>query len=593
MDFLDKHRIYGSLIIAGLEVIQVIIAVLPSEVLQLASGITFGWLWGSIVIMSGVFVGNQIYFFANKLFRKKIRKTKQYAEIFEDASKKMEKDHLNVALIIFLLYVAPGITYGVIALIAISFNLKWSKFTLFTLLGSALPIFVEVSLSSQVVNTNDTVATIFLSLIMAIVIFFLFFKEDVLKFILRPKRSLDEKIDKFKTKKPSWFIYKFFGAIFNKQVVKKNNAAFIDKADLKNRKEPILFLCNHPSKIDYIYFCLAINPHRPQIIVNRYFYHNNLFRPLLRRAGCIPKKQFQPDVYAMREILKAAKKGRDIAIWPEGMNSYHGACMPILPGIDKLIKKLGMPVVNVKVCGSYLSHGKIRKTKAKGRIELTIENLFSADELKEMSSEEIGQKLSAALDYNDFEWAKENQVEFKADDLSERMDKILYICPHCHAEGQIKSGNNKVECSACGNGVSVNKYYQFEPLDENIPFPANLPAWYKFQQEEESKAVSDLSFTLDDDVQLQMFAGKGGEKTVGVGRLTLNSEGLTYYPADGVQKAFSLSLKERSQISLNVGMGFEFYCGEEFYCVLTSSPLKAVKFTIMFEQAHKKIRNDE
>ena len=60
----------GMLILFGLELAQVILAVLPGEPVELLAGICFGPIWGTIFLMISVFIVTaMIYFFVKKYGR--------------------------------------------------------------------------------------------------------------------------------------------------------------------------------------------------------------------------------------------------------------------------------------------------------------------------------------------------------------------------------------------------------------------------------------------------------------------------------------------------------------------------------------------
>ena len=60
----------GMLILFGLELAQVVLAVLPGEPVELLAGICFGPIWGTIFLMISVFIVTaMIYFFVKKYGR--------------------------------------------------------------------------------------------------------------------------------------------------------------------------------------------------------------------------------------------------------------------------------------------------------------------------------------------------------------------------------------------------------------------------------------------------------------------------------------------------------------------------------------------
>ena len=64
---ITNSGITGMLILFGLELAQVVLAILPGEPVELLAGICFGPIWGTIFLMISVFIVTaMIYFFVKK-----------------------------------------------------------------------------------------------------------------------------------------------------------------------------------------------------------------------------------------------------------------------------------------------------------------------------------------------------------------------------------------------------------------------------------------------------------------------------------------------------------------------------------------------
>ena len=64
---ITQSGIIGVLILFGLELAQVILAILPGEPIEILAGICFGPIWGTIFLMVSVFIVTCIiYFFVKK-----------------------------------------------------------------------------------------------------------------------------------------------------------------------------------------------------------------------------------------------------------------------------------------------------------------------------------------------------------------------------------------------------------------------------------------------------------------------------------------------------------------------------------------------
>jgi len=98
------------------QVIQVVIAVIPGEPVQLAGGYIFGTVLGTIYSTIGITVGNIIVFFAVKLFGYPLVKKLVPEKEFEKFNILINSPKLEAT--IFLLFLIPGIPKDILVYIA-------------------------------------------------------------------------------------------------------------------------------------------------------------------------------------------------------------------------------------------------------------------------------------------------------------------------------------------------------------------------------------------------------------------------------------------------------------------------------------------
>jgi len=156
------------------------------------------------------------------------------------------------------------------------------------------------------------------------------------------KVTLKEKLSKRKTKRPN-FIYNILGWVWKTFVAKKYNAHYTFKTEI-DKKSQFIMISNHASRMDYIYTGIPMLPARMNFVAG----YNEFFRSHLQGVfsilRVIPKRNFVPDNYTIREINRVIKSGGNIMIFPEGMSSISGANQPIAIGTGKLIKHYKLPV---------------------------------------------------------------------------------------------------------------------------------------------------------------------------------------------------------------------------------------------------------
>ena len=349
------------------------------------------------------------------------------------------------------------------------------------------------------------------------------------------KLTLAQKLHRRKIKQPPKYIYLLLAHIWKMLYEKKLGMTIDWKVDPKQEKGPFIVVSNHASRLDYIFTGLAFLPHRMNFVAG----YNEFFRSHLalvfRLLQVIPKKNFVPDIYAMREIKRILKSGGSICIFPEGMSSISGANQPVALGSAKFLKSCGVPVYSTHIAGGYLSSTKYCLDERYGRVDVTVDLLFSPEQLKNMSEAEILERLHENLKQDDYAWNKREHVAFTgAEKMAHNMHDLLYWCPRCGSEFTMHGEGKTLVCTHCGNGASVDEYYDFHPLDETCVIPETPRVWFDMERKRAEEAVREPGFTLTEKVKMgmlplyEMLKKEDTCEMVGEGLLTLDCTGLTY-----------------------------------------------------------------
>ncbi len=79
----------------------------------------------------------------------------------------------------------------------------------------------------------------------------------------------------------------------------------------------------------------------------------------LDAVGTIPvDRDSGQDVSAIRRVLQVLKDGNAIIVFPEGTRSRTGALQPAKPGVGLLACRTGVPVVPVRIFGTFEAFGR-------------------------------------------------------------------------------------------------------------------------------------------------------------------------------------------------------------------------------------------
>ena len=253
----------------------------------------------------------------------------------------------------------------------------------------------------------------------------------------------------------------------------------LERNDTLKLSPPYLLIGNHANFWDGFLVNLFIRDPICFLVSDEYF-RNPLLKMLLQIEGSIPKKKFLADLAAVKEALRAKEVGRIIGVFPEGMRNWDGFVQEPIFATAKLIKLLSIPVVRVLSKGSYLAFPRWAHYKRKGKITFNYELIIMAEQIKEMSVDEIFHKINTSLSYSEYDFQRRAMNIYQGKNLAERLELFLYLCPGCQQIGTLNSRYDALFCSKCGYGVKYNEY-GFFTTDREILYFDNPAEWNRWQ----------------------------------------------------------------------------------------------------------------
>jgi len=123
-------------------------------------------------------------------------------------------------------------------------------------------------------------------------------------------------------------------------------------------------------------------------------------------------------------------------------------------------------------------------------------------------------------------------VEINEPFRAEGLERILYRCPHCGAEGLMKGECTTLTCGGCGKVYRMDMLGQLEAEDGDSAF-SHIPHWYAWQREQVRREIEEGTYHLDTPVEIGMLVDFKAVHMVGSGRLVHNGEGFTLTGCDG------------------------------------------------------------
>lgn len=321
----------------------------------------------------------------------------------------------------------------------------------------------------------------------------------------KEKLTIKEQLNKRQYKIPSGLTWAFYATLARSPFFgPKYHVTYKKIDDINKYKGPAFIIFNHQSRRDYLFLKNLIAPHRFNMVASYQEFFRKKFTFLFKVAQVIPKKMFTNDPKGIRAIDSIIKQGGTVAFSPEGTSSIFGNNQPIVVGTGRFLKYYGVPVYLMKLEGSYLTSHKVDINDRIGKVNATLSLLFSPEQLKEMAWEDIDAKINEALHHDDYKWNKVQHIKYKSKGrILTNMNDMLYKCPKCGEELCIDTTGNTLKCTKCGNGGTMDDYYDWHTFDETCKLfdtPTDWVDWERVQVIHEIRDNKD--YFIEEEVDL-------------------------------------------------------------------------------------------
>lgn len=277
----------------------------------------------------------------------------------------------------------------------------------------------------------------------------------------------------------------------------------LEKINMEGLKPPYILLSNHMYFIDFELCAMGTFPHRVNNVVSIDGYYR---RPwLLELIGAICTRKFTTDLNLVKSIRHVIKKGDILSMYPEARYSPCGVTSYMPDSLGKLIRMNKVPVVAVVHHGNYL-HSPFWNFRKKRKVPLytTMTQILTAEQVQQMSVEEINDAVRKALEYDDYRYQKENGILIKEPFRAEGMHKILYHCPHCMTESKMASEGSEIFCKECGMRWNLNEDGTLSALNGETEF-SHVPDWFAWEREQVKLQIERGEYSFSDDVEVYSF----------------------------------------------------------------------------------------
>lgn len=173
----------GVLILLGMQLLQIIVAFIPGEVVQIAAGMMYGPLWGSVVILVGCVLSSMVvYELVHKLGAPFVR-----SMVGEKQLLKFRQFELSgkFGVTVFILFLIPGFPKDVLTYIVPLIDMNLRTFLLLSTIGRTPGVIISTYAAAGLADGNIVTSVIIFVVAALIAIIVLLLRNRIIDAISR------------------------------------------------------------------------------------------------------------------------------------------------------------------------------------------------------------------------------------------------------------------------------------------------------------------------------------------------------------------------------------------------------------------------
>lgn len=348
-----------------------------------------------------------------------------------------------------------------------------------------------------------------------------------------------------------------------------------------------IFISNHVTTMDPFMIGMLSKEHVYYMANTDLFDHFITGKLIEFLVKPIPKqKGRKSDLAAIRNCCQVAKEGSSICIFVEGNRTFSGELCYFDESIAKLITLLKKPVVICNILGGYGTDPRFSKDIRKGKMHVGIKKIYSEDEIKNMSIEEIYDSIKEGINVDNFNYYD----SYKSNNRAMFLERVVYKCPICGELHTLYSKRNTLYCSNCNLEVTYNEDLTFTSSNPNFKF-RYVKDWYNYQIEQiKLLNINDTDLIYKEKVMLVNPRKYKSKKKIG--------NGMMYFYGDKIRfefkkKNIEFKFDDIEEMSILGKKKMNFYVNGITYQFFGDKRINMIKYLTMFYLIRNRKRGNE
>lgn len=266
-----------------------------------------------------------------------------------------------------------------------------------------------------------------------------------------------------------------------------------------------LIVANHTAGIDPL-FCAVCFPQPLCFVLSEHLKRKALLSKMMDACfDTITRVKTRTESQTAFTMIKQLRQGADILIFPEGNMTYSGVSGDNMPGLGRLVKLSGCNLVTMRLENTFALSPRWAKYAARGAAYGRIVRVYTAQELKQMSAQQIEAAMTQDT-YFDF-YARQSGA-YRGRARAQCLQSALFLCPHCGGISTMHSKGDRFWCD-CGLQLRLNAQLRFVSMTQ-APAPfETIAQWYVWQKDNVDKlcacAAADVPLTQDAGIAVNSY----------------------------------------------------------------------------------------
>ena len=216
------------------------------------------------------------------------------------------------------------------------------------------------------------------------------------------------------------------------------------------RRQPFLFLANHSGFFDPPIMVRAAGEAVTILATESNFREGPIGRFFVY-FGAVPKMKYTADARAIITLKRWADAGAHVGLFPEGERTWDGRRLPLVPGIEKLVRLLGLPLVTMRIYNGFRQSPRWAPGLRRGRIHVDLDPPRQFD--RRTPPAQIKRYIEERITVDAL---GEPRFPVAGGGLAQGIANVAWACPCCYLIDGLQELGNRLRCRRCGTRWGVD-----------------------------------------------------------------------------------------------------------------------------------------